>query len=72
MKRWRNAAINARGDLVSRWHIHSVGPTDRREGGSFPRKLEVTPNAAVTFDFTFTESGEAGDATLTLLFNFLQ
>ncbi len=25
-----------------------------------------------TFDFTFTEGGEAGDATLTLLFNFLQ
>jgi len=38
---WRNVAINARGDLVSRWHIHSVGPTDRRERGSFPRKLEA-------------------------------
>ena len=70
MKRWRNVAINARGDLVSRWHIHSVGPTDRRERGSFPRKLEA--ECPATFDFTFTEGGEAGDATLTLLFNFLQ
>lgn len=26
-------SYNRRGDLVSRRHIHSVGPTDRREGG---------------------------------------
>jgi hypothetical protein len=69
MKRWRNVAINGRGDLVSRRHIHSVGPTGRREGGSFPRKLEVTSNAAAAVDFTFTEGGEAGDATLRIVRN---
>ncbi|HLN83945.1 MAG TPA: hypothetical protein VK355_10040 [Candidatus Binatia bacterium] len=53
-------SIAARGDLVSRRHIHSVEPTDRREGRSCPRQLEVTPNAAAAFDFTLTEGGEAG------------
>ena len=69
MKRWRNLAIAARGDLVSGRHIHSVEPTDRREGRSCPRQLEVTPNAAAAFDFSLTEGGEAGDATLRIVRN---
>jgi hypothetical protein len=45
------------------------GADNRREGGSFPRKLEVTSNAAAAVDFTFTEGGEAGDATLRIVRN---
>jgi hypothetical protein len=69
MKRWRNVAINARGDLVSRRHIHSVGPTDRREGGPFPRKLEVTPNAAAALTLLLQKEAEAGEKTCSVLRN---
>jgi len=69
MRRWRNVAITA----AATWSADGISTVWGRQIAVkevfFPRKLEVTPNAGAAFDFTFTEGGEAGDATLRIIKN---